>query len=144
MKSLRFIALLLSTSLFVACQDHKQGSSTVDSEDSIQMQTNYDSIVDSHERAHNDTAYHHSEEYRYAQENYHRNIAEKTAGMSHTSQVLYEYELAINALINAKSAEVKQYQGVEVIRLYDQLKKMDMTPEEKQRFNQINKKQYEK
>lgn len=148
----KLVIIILSVFLLFSCSDHKKRGETLslDRDDSVVVNKNYDSIIDSKEKARNDTAYHHSEAYRYSQETYHRAIAEKTRGLSHAAQLIYQYGVAIDALYAAQQEEKLNFSpqlekkvqmlGTEAMQLYTQIKTIHLTKPEQQRFNELNKK----
>jgi hypothetical protein len=150
------IIILISALFIIGCSNNKHnGVNTIDSKaDSAAIRKNYENIINAQSRAATDSAYRNSEAYRYAMENYHRNIAEKTKGLSHVEQLLYEYETAINSLYETgrnmsmhpdkmkskRMQEKMRDRGQEALKLYQQLEGMKMTPAEKNRFDALNKK----
>lgn len=149
----QFFFIILSVFLLFSCSGHKRGGETLslDVADSVAVGNDYDSIMKVQQRAEEDSAYFHSETYRYAQETYHRGIARKTVGMTHAAQLLYEYGVAVDALFRAeKNAKQKpsvsleqriQMLGEHAMQLYNQIKTMHLTTEEQHRFDALNKKQ---
>jgi hypothetical protein len=146
------IFILLSVFLLFSCSEHRKRGETLslDTADSLAVGNSYDSIVDSQQKAKQDSSYFHSETYRYVQENYHRGVAEKTKGMSHAAQLLYEYGVAVNALFQAEkntkqnptpqSEQRIQMLGDNAMRLYEKIKTMHLSKPEQHRFEELNKK----
>lgn len=149
----RFLVILAALCL-VACSDSsKKGKGEkIDDAQQEQLEMSTDSIMQDKERAATDTAYAHSEDYRYAQENYHRHLAEATKGMSHADQLLVEYELAVKDM-NELGAKVSKHpnlgrnqdmmlklkvRGEEALKLHDKLALMKLTPEQTEKFKEIN------
>lgn len=153
------IALLLMLILILGCKSrHKDGDSTpkvnVSFKDSITIDSSYDGILETEKKVKKNKNYRGSREYCHEMETYNRHIAEKTKGMSHVSQLLYVYEIAVNKYIEAKrccaikynikddnNEQVRQMQhmGFNVTIQYQELKKYKMTPEEKKRFEILTK-----
>lgn len=151
----KLLIIVLSVFVLISCKDKQpnKNQGRISGDDSIEVSKNYDSIIQAEQKAKNDSAYRKSETYRYAMENYHRAIAEKTKGMTHVQQVLCEYEAAINNLyetgkftaahpdkMNKKMQDIMRERGEKVMELYEQLNKFHMSPAEKKRFDELNKK----
>jgi hypothetical protein len=146
------VITLLSVFLLFSCSEHKKRGETLslDRDDSVVVNKNYEQLIDSKQKAQKDTVYHRSEAYRYSQETYHRAIAEKTRGMSHAARLIYQYGVAIDALYEAQqkarhhpsSQQERKVQmlGIEAMQLYNQIKTIHLTRPEQQRFKELNKK----
>lgn|SRR5574344_197001 len=146
------ILILLAVFLLFSCSEHRKRGETLslDTADSIAVSSSYDSIIDNQKKAREDSSYFHSETYRYAQENYHRRIADKTKDMSHAAQLIYEYGVAVDALFQAEkdvkqrptteSEQRVQMLGNNAMQLYDQIKTMQLSKPEQCRFDELNKK----
>lgn len=143
-----FPVLLL---LFAGC-GHPSGHRERTVKDSVAVSQTYDSIIYARERAEEDSVYRKSEAYRYAQETYHRRMAEQTAGMSHVDQLLYAYEVAVHAVNRAgryaasypeemkdrRMQNLMRFRGEEALRLHDQLTVMKLSAEQRKRFEALN------
>ena len=75
--------IVIALVAFTSCTGNKKQGGANTPADTVVTKENFDSIVTSQTRADTDTVYKNSEAYRYAQENYHRRIAEQTKGMTH-------------------------------------------------------------
>lgn len=147
--------LLLLTVLMVGCAGDKKKSEVFrvnNPKDSVAISASYDSIINIEQKARRDSNYRKTESYRYAQENYHRAIAEHTKGLSHIDQLLYEYEIAICHLNQAgKYAQahpdqmkslymqnLMKIRGEEVLKSYDRLAHLQLSSAQQQRFKELN------
>ncbi|MDD5862046.1 MAG: hypothetical protein PUD15_05725 [Prevotella sp.] len=151
----KYFIILIAALLAVGCSEtQKPQGGRLPEKDSIAVNTNYDSIVAAKARAELDTNYRKSETYRYAEESYHRKIAEETRGMSHIDQLLYEYEIAVTslnrmgrqqtahpeAMANGTAQKLMSVYGRQAVELHDELATMKLSADQQRRFEQLNNK----
>lgn len=139
--------------ILAGCSGNKPKDNTIlRRNDSAVMHQDYDTIISEREHADEDPRYRHSETYRYVQEVWHRHIAERTVGMDHTDQLLYEYEIAVHSvnqfgryaighpdkMRNQRMQHLMKLRGDEALRLHDQLLGMKLSTEQQKKFNALN------